>query len=68
MTKTSQQVWALSSTLRHSILKVQCLDRDRYLDPVVPVLGTSLARSQDRYSDRCRREWRAGVPRLATCE
>ena len=48
---------ATSTSLGYlAVYLAQCLDVDRYLEPVVPVVGTSLARFQERYSDRWRRE------------
>lgn len=43
----------------------QCLEVDRFLDPVCPVRGCDAARGQDgAYSDRRRRETRGGLPWL----
>ena len=46
-------------------LQPQCLEVDRFLDPVCPVRGCDAARGHDgAYSDRRRRETRGGLPWL----
>ena len=48
-------------------LQSQCLEVDRFLDPVCPVRGCDAARVQvGAYSDRRRRETRGGLPWLVT--